>query len=272
MVQGIEAVEVIPGRCEVLDEGQAFPVVIDAAHTPAAVARLLDSLREVGARTIWLVMGCKGGEQAHLRPYMGEVAHYKADWVFVTNDNPRREDPADIVNDIVAGFPEWVHRYESTYPYLVDPMHVPDEFHRFLWAYQSAVKKYVIEDRYSAIRAAVGMAGARDFVVVVGKGHEDYQEYDDPEGNIVRVGGCTCSATNGHTKKQGWFDDRVECRNALSKLGMLYAIRDLDRKEIPWTRYPEEREEFPPRSSWVPARFLQSTPLAVQEEEEEAVI
>lgn len=56
---------------------------------------------------------------------------------------------------------------------------------------------------------------------------------------------------------QGWFDDRVECRNALSKLGMLYAIRDLDRKEIPWTRYPEEREEFPPRTTWVP--MAQST-------------
>ncbi len=187
MVQGIEAVEVIPGRCEVLDEGQAFPVVIDTARTPATLARLLDNIREIGARNIWLVMGCKGEEHVHLRPYMGEVAHYKADWVFVTNDNPRTEDPADIVNDVVAGFPEWVHRYESTYPYLVDPLHVPEGFHRFLWAYQSAVKKYIIEDRFSAIRAAIGMAGARDFVVIVGKGHEDYQEHDDEHGNVLRV-------------------------------------------------------------------------------------
>lgn len=61
---------------------------------------------------------------------------------------------------------------------------------------------------------------------------------------------------------QGWFDDRVECRNALSKLGYLYAIRDLDRREIPWSRYPEERQDYPLRTGYVPASFLRKAKAA----------
>lgn len=78
---GIEATVIVPGRCETIDEGQNFGVVVDAADNPEALSRLLDSMREcVGdtrAARIFLIFGCKGGDKPWQRPYMGEVAHYK---------------------------------------------------------------------------------------------------------------------------------------------------------------------------------------------------
>jgi len=78
-------------------------------------------------------------------------------------------------------------------------------FEDFLLEYQYEVKRYVVEDRFSAIRLAIGSAVDKDVVVIAGKGHEDYVEYGDGAGGVVR----------------GWFDDRVEARNALSKLQYL---------------------------------------------------
>lgn len=74
------------------------------------------------------------------------------------------------------------------------------------------------EDRFSAIRAAIGTAQPKDVVVLAGKGHVDFAEYGDGKGGIVR----------------GWFDDRVEARNALSKLSYLYQLTKLDRRTLPW--------------------------------------
>lgn len=77
IVQGIEATEIIPGRCEVIDEDQPFGCVVDAANTPAALARLLDGIRECQAKRIILVLGCPGDSEQGKRPFMGEIAHYK---------------------------------------------------------------------------------------------------------------------------------------------------------------------------------------------------
>lgn len=76
-MQGIEATEIIPGRCEIIDEEQDFGVVIDSADTPQTLSRLLDSIRETGARRIILVFGCEGERDKEARPFMGEIAHWK---------------------------------------------------------------------------------------------------------------------------------------------------------------------------------------------------
>lgn len=77
-----------------------------------------------------------------------------------------------------------------------------------------------MEDRFQAIRAAIGTAGPGDAVLIAGRGHLDYIEHWDGEAGLAR----------------GWFDDRVEARNALSKLEYLYALVDLDRSALPWGR------------------------------------
>ena len=78
IVQGIEATEIIPGRCEVIDEDQPFGCVVDAADTPAALSRLMAGLQECRPKRLILVLGCPGEDQEEKRPFMGEIAHYKA--------------------------------------------------------------------------------------------------------------------------------------------------------------------------------------------------
>ena len=78
IVQGIEATEIIPGRCEVIDEDQPFGCVVDAADTPAALSRLMDGLQECRPKRLILVLGSPGGTDPAQRPFMGEIAHYKA--------------------------------------------------------------------------------------------------------------------------------------------------------------------------------------------------
>ena len=77
IVQGIEATEIIPGRCEVIDEDQPFGCVVDAADTPGALSRLMDGLQECKPKRLILVLGCPGEAQPDKRPFMGEIAHYK---------------------------------------------------------------------------------------------------------------------------------------------------------------------------------------------------
>ena len=96
IVAGIEAVEVIPGRCEVVDEGQEFSVIVDAASTPEALDAMLSTLRG-NAKNIFTVFGCQGERDRTVRPKMAEVAHAKSDFVLMCNDSPRREDPAQIM-------------------------------------------------------------------------------------------------------------------------------------------------------------------------------
>ncbi|KAK9805281.1 hypothetical protein WJX72_010844 [[Myrmecia] bisecta] len=226
IVAGIEATELVDGRCEIIDEGQPFSVIVDYAHTPDALSRLLDTVRECGARRIILVFGCGGDRDKGKRAYMGEIAHYKADIVIVTNDNPRNEQPEQIVADIIAGYPDIILTANAAISvkggFLQDIGRVQGG-----WAVKDFVmqekqerfRRYVIEDRWTAIRAAIGTALPRDVVVIAGKGHEDYQEYVDNQGEVTK----------------GWFDDRVECRNALAKLPMLEAINTkLDRSDLPW--------------------------------------
>lgn len=121
-------VQVVPGRFELIDEGQDFVTLVDYAHTPDALNGLLDSVRECTDRKrIILVFGCGGDRDKGKRAYMGEIAHYKADIVILTNDNPRSEAPEDIIDDIVDGYPDEIRNaFEpSSYDYMVDVGRVP---------------------------------------------------------------------------------------------------------------------------------------------------
>ncbi|MCB1777394.1 MAG: UDP-N-acetylmuramoyl-L-alanyl-D-glutamate--2,6-diaminopimelate ligase [Candidatus Competibacteraceae bacterium] len=145
-LQRLERTKTVLGRMEPLGGQVGQPlVVVDYAHTPHALEQALRALREHGGRhRLWCVFGCGGDRDPGKRPLMGAAAEQWADRVIVTDDNPRTEDPARIVADILAG------------------MRRP-----------SAAR--VIRDRRAAIHQALAEAGAGAIVLIAGKGHEDYQ-------------------------------------------------------------------------------------------------
>ncbi|GMH43410.1 hypothetical protein BSKO_11332 [Bryopsis sp. KO-2023] len=224
ILDGLEAVEAVPGRGEVIDEGQEpeFSVVVDNAQTPKRLEQLLDNIRNCGVKRILLVLGCKGCENQELRSQMGKVAHFKADTVFFTNDSPRFDSPNSVIDDMILGIPEEVRDRYALWVFnpFQDPGRVPWWFDEYLRAAQKQTRRYVVEDRSLAIRSAIGTAQEGDVVVIAGRGDEDFQEFDDGSGEDLL---------------KGWFDDRAEARDALRKLPYLEKA-NLDRKEIPWQR------------------------------------
>jgi UDP-N-acetylmuramoyl-L-alanyl-D-glutamate--2,6-diaminopimelate ligase len=148
---GVRNCRAVPGRFERVDEGQPFMVVVDYAHTDDALRNLIQTARELlgkDGRVITL-FGCGGERDRTKRPLMGEAAGSLSDFVVLTSDNPRREDPLKIINDAVVGL-------------------------------QRAQANYVIEpERGRAIEIAVDRAQAGDIVLLAGKGHETYQVLRD---------------------------------------------------------------------------------------------
>jgi UDP-N-acetylmuramoyl-L-alanyl-D-glutamate--2,6-diaminopimelate ligase len=142
---GAEALEGVPGRVELVDAGQDFMVVVDYAHSPDALENLLKTVSQLPHQKLVTVFGCGGDRDRTKRPIMGEIATKMSDLVFATSDNPRSENPLDILNEIEAGLSRGPAPYE------------------------------VIPDRRKAIRTAIWAAHAGDIVVIAGKGHEDYQ-------------------------------------------------------------------------------------------------
>ena len=143
IASGIASLEAVPGRMEYV-EGPERQAIVDYAHTPDALKRLLDGVREIRTGRIICVFGCGGDRDRGKRPEMGRIAAELADYVVVTSDNPRTEDPLRIIEEIVAGLPAGA-RYE------------------------------VVADRAQAIHKAVALSGPGDVIVIAGKGHEDYQ-------------------------------------------------------------------------------------------------
>jgi len=138
----------VKGRLDFVYKGD-FSVLIDYAHTDNALESLLKSLKEIVTGKVILVFGAGGSRDKTKRPRMGKVASELADYVIVTSDNPRLEDPDAIIRDIVAGF-------------------VP------------GFDRYAVEvDRESAIKQALELAEAGDLVAIAGKGHENYQIFSD---------------------------------------------------------------------------------------------
>ena len=92
------------GRFELIDEGQPFTVVVDYAHTPDGLEKILTTAEEITKGRIIVVFGCGGDRDRMKRPIMGRIAARNADIALVTSDNPRTEDPASIVKEVAAGF------------------------------------------------------------------------------------------------------------------------------------------------------------------------
>lgn len=135
----------VRGRCEVIPTALDFTVICDYAHTPDALEKTLASLRECTVGRLIAVFGCGGNRDAAKRPQMAHAAAEYADFVMVTSDNPRDEDPLAIIRDILEGLKD------SDVPYQTEP------------------------DRAEAIYLAMKQAKTGDVVVLAGKGHEDYQ-------------------------------------------------------------------------------------------------
>ncbi len=142
-VAGLDHAPAVPGRLERIDEGQPFDVLVDYAHTPAALASALGAVREHSRGRILLVFGCGGDRDRAKRPIMGRVASERSDLAWVTNDNPRNERPEDIASEIVSG--------------------------------AAPGRLRIVLDRRSAIDEALGSAAGGDTVVLAGKGHETTQ-------------------------------------------------------------------------------------------------
>jgi UDP-N-acetylmuramoyl-L-alanyl-D-glutamate--2,6-diaminopimelate ligase len=143
IAEGVARVSGVPGRFEVVDEGQPFSVVVDYSHTPDSLATALRAARGLGEGRVIVVFGAGGDRDRGKRPLMGKVAAELADLAIVTSDNPRSEDPLAIVQDIVQG---------------------------------TGVDVEIDPDRSSAIHRAVGLAEPGDVVLVAGKGHEQGQD------------------------------------------------------------------------------------------------
>jgi UDP-N-acetylmuramoyl-L-alanyl-D-glutamate--2,6-diaminopimelate ligase len=141
----------VPGRFQAVEEGQDFAVLVDYAHTPDSLRRVLEAARETTGRRVIALFGCGGNRDRGKRPLMGEIAVRAADVVFITSDNPRGEEPTAIIAEIEAG----AQAVTGGAPYTV------------------------IADRRSAIQAAIDEAAAGDVVVIAGKGHEKGQIFAD---------------------------------------------------------------------------------------------
>jgi len=140
----------VPGRLQRVAADAPFDVLVDYAHTDDALRNVLSALRPVTAGRLILVFGCGGDRDRGKRPRMARAAENGADVIVVTSDNPRGEDPADIIDEIVGGFSP-----------------------------TGLAKATVEPSRRDAIAAAIGAAEAGDVVLIAGKGHEDYQIIGD---------------------------------------------------------------------------------------------
>jgi UDP-N-acetylmuramoyl-L-alanyl-D-glutamate--2,6-diaminopimelate ligase len=149
---GLSSATPVPGRLERIDLGQNFLVVVDYAHAPQPAAEVLAALRDLTSGKLIGVMGAGGSRDRGKRPMIGEILARDCDLAVITSDNPRNEDPLDIINDILVG-----------------AQRVP-----------GAMEKVAVEpDRKNAIEFALEKAVDGDTVAILGKGHETYQIFKD---------------------------------------------------------------------------------------------
>jgi len=158
--QGIEDVESVPGRLQKYEVSPGILAVVDYAHSPDALEKALQALRQITKKRLITVFGCGGDRDKGKRPLMGRIAEKLADYIIVTDDNPRTEDRGAIINDILKGISN-PHKCE------------------------------VIMNRREAIFKALKIAEQGDIILIAGKGHESYQEingikYDFNEVEIIR--------------------------------------------------------------------------------------
>ncbi len=149
IARGIADLKAVPGRFERIDEGQPFVVVVDYAHTDDALRNVIAAARGLNPKRVITLFGCGGDRDRAKRPLMGQAAAEASDFVVLTSDNPRSEDPLAIMNDALVG----IRRKDV--PHLIEP------------------------DRAIAIDRALKQAREGDIVILAGKGHEPYQVLKD---------------------------------------------------------------------------------------------
>ncbi len=144
VLAAVSQLQAVPGRTQIVStDADDVMVIIDYAHTPDALEKVLSAVRERCHKQLWCVFGCGGNRDQGKRSQMGAAASSHADNIVITSDNPRDENPADIIDAVVAG----------------------------------CADKYVVEiDRGQAISHAIRFSESGDAIVIAGKGHEDYQE------------------------------------------------------------------------------------------------
>ncbi len=146
---GIARCQAVPGRFERVDEGQPFAVVVDYAHTDDALKNTIAVARGLAPKRVITLFGCGGDRDRTKRPLMGQAAAANSDFVILTSDNPRSEDPLTIMNDALVGI------RRTDVPLVIEP------------------------DRATAIARAIKEARPGDIVILAGKGHETYQVLKD---------------------------------------------------------------------------------------------
>ena len=180
---GLRKVTGIPGRLEVVGNTLGAKILVDYAHTSDALKRVIDALQKLTPKRILTVFGCGGDRDRSKRPAMAETVALGSDITIATSDNPRTEDPHQILNDVCTGFQR------------VDIRELSQDEARI-----GGGKGYVIiSDRREALKFAVSLLRPGDLLLVAGKGHEDYQIL--PTGRIH-------------------FDDCEELRSALERRGL----------------------------------------------------
>ena len=136
----------VPGRSEMIPNKKEIPIMIDYAHSPESLQNILSAVKSYTKGKVISVFGCGGDRDKGKRPIMGEVSGKIADFTFITTDNPRTEEPEEIVKEIEEGIKKTKGKYK------------------------------VVVDRKEAIKEAINMANKQDIIVLAGKGHEPYQE------------------------------------------------------------------------------------------------
>jgi UDP-N-acetylmuramoyl-L-alanyl-D-glutamate--2,6-diaminopimelate ligase len=135
----------VPGRLEKIENFRGIHIYVDYAHSPDALEKVLNCLREIKKGKMITVFGCGGDRDKGKRPKMGKIAEEGSDFTIITSDNPRSEEPANICDEIASGF--------------------------------SGSNFCVTVDRQKAIEKAIEMAAPEDLILIAGKGHEKYQQF-----------------------------------------------------------------------------------------------
>lgn len=151
--EGLDDLKAVPGRLEPIENDKGINIIVDYAHSPDALKNVLSALKPITEKKLITVFGCGGNRSHEKRPVMGKTALEWSDIVIVTSDNPRREDPKSIIENIMEG---------------INSKNIPEN-----------KNVYQIQDRKEAIFKALTIAEAGDTVLIAGKGHETGQYFSD---------------------------------------------------------------------------------------------
>ncbi|WP_122640818.1 UDP-N-acetylmuramoyl-L-alanyl-D-glutamate--2,6-diaminopimelate ligase [Romboutsia sp. Marseille-P6047] len=159
--KGLKTSKGIEGRFEIVQNNKGINVIVDYAHTPDALENILSTIKEFSKGKVITVFGCGGDRDKQKRPIMGKIAQDNSDITIITSDNPRKEKPLDIIDDILLGIDKSINNF------------------------------LVIEDRKQAIEKAIRLSNKNDIILIAGKGHETYQiigniKYDFDDRKIAK--------------------------------------------------------------------------------------